>query len=100
MAGERDASLDQLRGGVLDRIARSERNATLFLIGAAVVEALFLGGFALLADFHNRVHVLIFLSTIAIYSILGLGLMALRAFMQRQTLLVLQAVDGMRDDGA
>ena len=57
------------------------------------VEAAFLIAFFLLADFHNRIHVLILISTVTTYSIVILGLFALGAYVTRAVLRVLQAID-------
>jgi hypothetical protein len=82
-----------VRKTALDRIDRSERNYKLTFFGAAIIEAFFLAGFLLLADFSNRMHVLLLLTTIAIYSILALGLVALGVHINRNTLRVLNAVE-------
>ena len=86
-------SLDRLRGETLSRMERGERNVKLALLAAGVVEALLLGGFLLLADFSNRLHLLLLIATVALYSILGLGLMALGAHSNRNTRLVLKAIE-------
>lgn len=85
--------LDRVRGAVLDRIARSERNYKLAFWSAATLEACFLIAFVLLADFSNRLHVLILLSTVAVYSLVGLGLVALGAHVSQCTDRVLKAFE-------
>ena len=86
-------NLDRVRGETLDRIERGERNVKLALLGAAVVEALLLGSFLLAADFSNRTHLLLLISTVAIYAILGLGLIALGAHVNRNTRILLKAIE-------
>jgi len=85
--------LNGVRGAALNRIEKSERNYKLAFYSALVVETLFLVAFILLADFHNRVHVLLLLAAIAVYVILGLGLFALGAHVSRNTQTVLRAIE-------
>lgn len=86
-------SLNGIRADVLARVDRAQRNYRLAFISAAAVEAAFLIAFVLLADFHNRVHVLILISTVTTYSIVILGLFALGAYVTRSVLRVLQAIE-------
>src|SRR5512137_2090156 len=58
------------RQRALHRIDRSERRFRLFVILLAALEMLFLWGFVQLAEFSNRVHVLIFWSTVSTYAVL------------------------------
>jgi hypothetical protein len=81
------------RRNALDRIDRSERRFVLFLILLTAVEVLFLWGFIQLAEFSNRVHVLIFWSTVSTYAVLMLGLAILWGHISRSTRLVLKAID-------
>ena len=85
-------TVEGARRGALDRIDRAERSFKIIFMLAAVVEACFLGGFLLLADFSNRLHVLLLLASVATYTIVALGLFALGAHVTRCTLRVLQAV--------
>ena len=86
-------NLNGVRGRALDRIDKSERNFKLFLYAALIVETLFFIVFLLKADLHNSLHLLLFLTTVAIYAILGLGLFALGAHVSRNTQLVLKALE-------
>lgn len=86
-------NLDQVRSEALERINRSERNFKLALMGAAVLEALFLGAFILTADFSNRMHVLLLIATVGSYSVLVLGLVALGAHVNRGILRILKAIE-------
>jgi hypothetical protein len=81
------------RSTALDLMDRAERNYRLALGAAVVVELLFLAGFLVLADFSNRLHLLLLLATLAVYSITAAGLLALGAHVRRNTLRVLQAVE-------
>ncbi|HEX9981662.1 MAG TPA: hypothetical protein VGF69_00225 [Thermoanaerobaculia bacterium] len=87
------ADLDRVRGAALDRIDRSQRNYRLVVTLAAIVEVSFIVAFVLLADFSNRLHVLLFLSTVASYTIVVLGLFGLGAHVSRNTLRVLKALE-------
>ena len=87
------SNLDQVRSDALDRIDRSERNFKRIIMVAAVWEGLFLSAFILLADFSNRMHVLLLLTAFGIYSIVGIGLFALGAHVNRSMLRVLKAVE-------
>jgi hypothetical protein len=89
-------NVDRARGAALDRIERSERHFKMAFFGAAVVEAFFLLGFLLLADLSDRTHVLLLLATVAVYSVLALGLVALGSHINRNTLRVLKAVEMLR----
>jgi hypothetical protein len=86
-------NINGVRQTALERIDRSERHYKLTFLGAALIEAFFLAGFMLLADFSNRLHVLLLIATIAIYLILALGLVALGVHVNRNTLRVLNAVE-------
>ena len=87
--------LDAIRRNTLERIDRAERHYKLAFFGAALIEVAFLAGFLLLADFSQRVHLLLFLSTIATYTIVVVGLVALGAWDRRNTLLVLKGLEAI-----
>lgn len=84
---------DTARQNALDRVDRSERRFRLFLILLTALEILFLWGFVQLAEFSNRVHVLIFWSTVSTYTLMMLGLAILWGHVSRSTRLVLKAID-------
>jgi hypothetical protein len=86
-------NINAVRQTALDRIDRSERHYKITFLGAAIIEVFFIAGFLLLADFSNRMHVLLLITTIATYSILALGLVALGVHINRNTLRVLNAVE-------
>lgn len=89
----KESKLDQIRHTVLDRIDRSERRYKLAFFAAVGLETCFLVAFLLLADFSNRLHALLLLSAIAVYSIVALGLVALGAHVNRCTERILKAID-------
>lgn len=86
---------DHARRAALARIERSERNYRAAFFGAVVLEALFLAAFLLLADFRDRVHLLLLISTVAVYTIIALGLLALGAHVSGNTRRVLKAVEAL-----
>jgi hypothetical protein len=85
--------LDRVRGAALDRVERAERHFRLALGAAAGLEAAFLVSFLLLANLGDRLHVLLFLSSVGAYSILALGLVVLGTHVNRATQRVLRAID-------
>jgi hypothetical protein len=91
--------VDELRAAALDRIARTERHYRLAFFGAAALEAVFLAGYLFLlrsAEPSTRpVLLAILLATVASYSIVVLGMVALGAHVNRATLRVLKAVEAL-----
>lgn len=86
-------SIEEARRGALDRVDRAERSYRLVFLAAAAAEGAFLVGYLLLADFSNRLHVLLLLAAVAIYSIVALGLVALGVHVKKCTLRVLKAIE-------
>lgn len=87
--------LDAVRAEVLERVDRAERNYRYAFFAAVALEGMFLAAFLLLANLHDRTHVLILLGTVTSYSVVALGLVALGAHMNRATLRVLQAIQAV-----
>jgi hypothetical protein len=85
--------INEIRANTLNLIERNERNYKYVFAGAAFVELLFLIAFLLLADFSNRVHVLLLITTIVIYTMMAFGLIALGLHVNRNTLRVLNALE-------
>ena len=81
------------RQKALDRVDRSERGRYKFVIVLSAVEIIFIWGFAQLADFSNRVHVLIFWSLLSIDGLIVVGVGLLWEHVSRNTRLVLKAID-------
>jgi len=90
---EETVKLDRVRAAALARIDRSERNFKLAFIGAVIVETAFIVSFLLLADFSNRLHLLLLISTVSCYSIVVLGLVALGAHVNRGIARVLKGLE-------
>jgi hypothetical protein len=55
----------------------------LAVFAGALVELAFLVAFLMLADFSQRLHVLLLLATVAAYTIVVIGLVALGAYLRR-----------------
>lgn len=86
-------NLDSVRAAALSRIDRSERNFKLAFFAAAIVETAFIVSFLVLADFSNRLHLLLLISTVSCYSIIVLGLVALGAHINRGIARVLKGLE-------
>ena len=78
---------------VMERIDKVERYKRLAFVVGAALEAFFLAGFLLLADLHNRTHVLLLMSTVAGYTLVILGLVAVAAQIERSSLRMLKAIE-------
>jgi len=89
--------LNGVRSAALDRIAKSERNFKLSFYAAVLTEGLFLVTFLWFGNLKDRGHALLLLSTIASYTILVFGLIALGAHVSRNTQLVLRAIELLDD---
>lgn len=88
-------NINQIRANTLNLIERNERSYKFAFVGAAFIEVLFFAAFLLLADFSNRVHVLLLITTIAAYTIIAFGLIALGLHVNRNTLRVLNALEAI-----
>ena len=92
-----DKNINEIRASALDRIERAESRYRVAFFGAVAIEALFLAGFLLLANFSDRTHVLLLVATVAIYTILALGLLALGSHVTRSTLRVIKAIELLKE---
>lgn len=86
-------TLAEARRGALDLVDRNERSFKLAFLAAAAAESAFLVAYLLLADFSDRLHVLLLIAAVAIYTIVALGLVALGVYVKRCTLRILKAID-------
>jgi hypothetical protein len=71
---------------------RLERRQRMLLWAAAGVESILIASFLLLADFSNRTHVLLFISAMVIYSMVGLGVGALAMRIEHGNRRVIEAL--------
>jgi hypothetical protein len=83
------------RRNALDRFDRygSERTFQLVWLSLVALMMLFTWGFVQLADFSNRVHVLLFFLFLSTYLPMVIGLALLWSHVNRSTRLVLRAID-------
>lgn len=88
-----NTKLNQLRGNVLQRIERNERNFKLALVGAAAWELLLLAALLLGMERGNRLHVLLLIATVGSYTVMVLGLIALGMYLNGSNLRVLKALE-------
>src|SRR5258705_9929997 len=85
------------RPQALGRVEGADGARRFSLLAASLVEGAFLVAFVVLADFGNRLHLLLFLSALALYWMLGLGLLALGAHNSRNTQLILRMLEALAD---
>lgn len=86
-------TFSSIHTNILKQIEKTERNYKIVLGAVALIELAFLITFVLLADFANRTHILILLSTIAIYSISIFGIVAISIFQQKLSLKIILAFE-------
>lgn len=72
-----------------DRLERRQRT---ILFASVAVESVLIAAFLLLADFSNRTHLLLFISAMVIYSMVGLGVGALAMRIDHGNRRVLEAL--------
>ncbi|HZF40409.1 MAG TPA: hypothetical protein VE715_16410 [Blastocatellia bacterium] len=85
--------LNGVRSEALNRMERSERNFKIAFSSAVAIEGLFLVAFLLKANLKDPLHLLLLISTVASYTIIILGLIALGAHVSRNTQTVLRAIE-------
>ncbi|HEX2487842.1 MAG TPA: hypothetical protein VHR27_00480 [Blastocatellia bacterium] len=85
--------LNGVRSEALKRMERSERHFKLAFYGAFAFEGLFLVVFILKANLKDPLHLLLLISTVASYTIIIFGLVALGAHVSRNTQTVLRAIE-------
>ena len=90
--------LDAIRAAALDRVEKRERAFKLAFVGAALMEGAMLAAFLVLADLSNRLHVLLLVSAVLVYSTLALGLVALGIHVSRVGERLLMAVELLAGD--
>lgn len=86
-------NLDDIRETTLTQIERTERNYKLMFVAMAAIEMIFIAAFLVLADFSNRVHLLLLISSMSVYTIIGFGLMALGLHVNQNALRIINAIE-------
>lgn len=90
-------NLDNVRKAALDTVERNQKIYIVFILFGAVIESFLLMGFIFLADFSNRLHLLLLIATVASYSIIIMGLFALGFYLKSNILRVLKAIEILGD---
>lgn len=85
--------VDDMRENLLEQIERHDRQMKNVYRGAAVIEALFWGGYLLLMDFANKTHWLILIAAFAVYTLMGIGLTGVGVHTNRSSLRILKAIE-------
>lgn len=93
------ARLDEIRGSVLDRMEKAERNARLSIIAAGFSEMVLFVGAIMIVDFSNHLERLIFVLFMLSYTTIALGLIAVGAHVSRNTARVLGAMAATERSG-
>jgi uncharacterized membrane protein YbhN (UPF0104 family) len=84
--------LGNVRVAALERVDRGRRYLTWAIIAVAMVEATLLVTFLLLMDYRDRLHWLLLVAALLVYCTLGLGLVALGAYVNLVTQRILKAI--------
>ena len=92
--------LDSIRTGALARIDAAERRFKLALVMAAVLEAVLLAAVLLLTDFKDRTQVIVFMTSVMVYSVLAVGLIVLGTYMKLSAERVLKAIAVLHEQSA
>ena len=90
--------LDTLRKTVLNNIQKYERYFTLSIVSASLVEGGFIIFFLIFANYNDVLHWLIFVSAMATYTIIGIGLFSLGFHINLNAQRILKAVYHIKDD--
>ena len=90
---------NDVAASVLGRMEAAERNFRLALFAAVAFEGALIVAFVLAIDLSNREHMLLLLMLGGVLTMGALGFAALGAFIRRNTLRVLQAVETLRHGG-
>ncbi|MCX6169559.1 MAG: hypothetical protein NTX65_09470 [Ignavibacteriales bacterium] len=88
-----EVDIDAIRKKALEQIEKREKNLKLGIIGIALYEFTLLLLFIFFANWSDKLHQLLFISTLLIYGTLGLGIVALGSFLNINTARVLKAIE-------
>ena len=90
---ETDDHLNGIRRAALAHVEKSERAYHYWIVAAGIIEGACLVAFILLADFGNRLHLLLLVTACLVYGTLAMGLFALGAFTQSWCRRLLKAIE-------
>lgn len=94
---ESPPDLDRIRRAALDQVDKARRAVIAFFVVAGVLEGIFLVLVLVTTDFADPTHRLILFAACLVYLTLGVGLLALGAYVRLNALRVIQAVE-LADD--
>lgn len=89
----KNENLSKVHNSALVAIEKNERNYRLLFFLILFLELLFFAGFILLADFKNRIHLLLFISSISIYTIMVIGLTLVALYIKKTALKIITAIE-------
>ncbi len=90
---ETNDHLNGIRRAALVTVEKNERAYRFWITAAGIVEGSCFLAFVLLADFGNRLHLLLLVTACLVYGTLAMGLFALGAFMQSWCRRLLKAIE-------
>jgi len=91
---ENKTNLDQVRQAALSRILQAEKRDRFWnILIVWAINFCLLVAFYLLADFSNRLHVLLLICSLLILAIVFGGIMALEKYVDRKVQLILNAIE-------
>lgn len=85
--------MDQARREALNQIDKKEKRFKILIVFIALLEGLLLFLLIYNMNWGNDTHLLIFIATLLIYGVLGMGIVALGVFINLNTLKILKAID-------
>lgn len=86
-------NIESVRKGALNAIDKSEKNFKWLIAIIALLEGVLIISLVYNMDWSNKTHIVIFLATMLVYGVLGMGMVALGAFTRLNTLKVIKAID-------
>jgi len=87
------ANLERVRTAALAHVEKSEKRFKLALFIAGLLELVFLVSFVLVMDRSNKLHVMLFFSTVGIYTLIWMGLIVLGTHINVNTQRILKAIE-------
>lgn len=91
-----DPDFAAMRQKTLLQLEKAERAKIYMFILVAVMEVLIVAAFALLADFSNRVHLLIFIAMLGIWLLVGASLAVLGMLQRENMLRIINAIQSLQ----
>jgi lysylphosphatidylglycerol synthetase-like protein (DUF2156 family) len=88
-----EVDIDAIRKKALEQIDKREKKLKFGIMGIALYELTLLLLFIFFANWSDRLHQLLFISTLLIYGTLGLGIVALGALLNINTAKILKAIE-------